>query len=443
MLEALSVHSLVCRLSSLASTSLSELLVGRARPNRNVGGTTQYAIHDEQFFFQSTAYRARQSPIGSALRCARRSCGPSRDRGADRERWARRLGDQPELDVAHLNATINGLHQDVTSAEALLIDREEIIEDLRAENIELIAALPPSIPPEQVPDARNIGTVTLAAGRDSIDLNSTLSNFGNGAERIQKDTLQFADGVLTSVWGVDVLQLPEGEAAYDVSMIAGDTLDRHGWHRSRSHCLRQPSERCLGGASLRVWIDVDQPESLREAGHPLEVVAARPYVVAADTRPVSDRLTELLERPAQVADPIVALHETCGIRSFRVPDAVLRDEDVWVISVGVRDPIERVEEATGRELSVSTAPRQTRTGHDREPQTGGCGGKACEHGSTGGKIGQVRGGTLDGSCTVQRISVQSHMSMRSAIGCHPSCVTMLTLRKVDLDSLLRRRHTDS
>lgn len=53
-------------------------------------------------------------------------------------------------DVAHLNATINGLHQDVASAEALLTDREEIIEGLRAENRELLAALPPSIPPEQV-----------------------------------------------------------------------------------------------------------------------------------------------------------------------------------------------------------------------------------------------------------------------------------------------------
>ena len=123
-------------------------------------------------------------------------------------------------DVTHLNATINGLHQDVASAEALLVDREEFIEDLRAENIELIAALPPSIPPEQVPGARNIGTVTLAAGGDSIDLNSTLPNFGNGTDRIQKDTLQFGDGVLTSLWGVDVLQLPEGEAAYETCAVA-------------------------------------------------------------------------------------------------------------------------------------------------------------------------------------------------------------------------------
>ncbi|WP_435742480.1 hypothetical protein [Microbacterium sp. PMB16] len=123
-------------------------------------------------------------------------------------------------DVAHLNATINGLHQDVASSEALLTDREEIIESLRAENRELLAALPPSIPPEQVPDARNIGTVTLAAGGDSIDLNSTLANFGNGADRIQKDTLQFGNGVLTSLWGIDVLQLPEGEASYESCAVA-------------------------------------------------------------------------------------------------------------------------------------------------------------------------------------------------------------------------------
>jgi hypothetical protein len=135
-------------------------------------------------------------------------------------------------DVAHLNATINGLHQDVASAEALLNDREEIIEDLRAENRELLAALPPSIPPVQVPDARNIGTETLAAGGDSIDLNSTLPNFGNGADRIQKDTLQFANGVLTSLWGIDVLQLREGEAAYETCAVATGyapmkTIDPH------------------------------------------------------------------------------------------------------------------------------------------------------------------------------------------------------------------------
>lgn len=123
-------------------------------------------------------------------------------------------------DVAHLNATINGLHQEVASAEALLTDREEIIEGLRAENRELLVALPPSIPPEQVPDARNIGTVTLAAGGDSIDLNSTLPNFGNGADRIQKDTLQFGNGVLTSLWGIDMLQLPEGEASYETCALA-------------------------------------------------------------------------------------------------------------------------------------------------------------------------------------------------------------------------------
>lgn len=103
-------------------------------------------------------------------------------------------------DVAHLNGTINGLRQDVASAEALLTDRAEIIGGLRAENRELLAALPPSIPPEQVPDARNIGTVTLAAGGDSIDLNSTLPNFGNGVDPIGKDTLQFENGVLTSWW---------------------------------------------------------------------------------------------------------------------------------------------------------------------------------------------------------------------------------------------------
>lgn len=122
-------------------------------------------------------------------------------------------------DVAQLNATINALHADVAASEALLSDREEIVEDLRAENRELTAALPPTIPPEQVPDARNTGKVTLAAGGDAIDLNSTLANFGNGADPVKKDTLRFVNGVLTSLWDIDVLQLPEGEASFETCAL--------------------------------------------------------------------------------------------------------------------------------------------------------------------------------------------------------------------------------
>ena len=123
-------------------------------------------------------------------------------------------------DVAQLNATINGLHEDVAASEALLSDREEIIEDLRVENAELLAALPPSIPPELVPDARNTGKVTLAAGGDAIDLNSTLQTFGNGIDRIQQDTVWYADGVLKSLWDLDIVHLPDGEARYETCAVA-------------------------------------------------------------------------------------------------------------------------------------------------------------------------------------------------------------------------------
>lgn len=71
-----------------------------------------------------------------------------------------------------------------------------------------------------MPNARITGTVTLAAGGDSIDLNSALPNFGSGADRVRKDTLQFANGVLTSPWDVDVLELPEGEASYETCAVA-------------------------------------------------------------------------------------------------------------------------------------------------------------------------------------------------------------------------------
>jgi len=123
-------------------------------------------------------------------------------------------------DVAHLNATIDKLNDEIATSRAQLEARQETIEDLRQENGELRAALPPSIAPEQVPSARNTGTVTLAAGGDAIDLNSTEANFGAGANMASSDSLRYKEGALHAPWTIFVVQLKDGIASYENCAVA-------------------------------------------------------------------------------------------------------------------------------------------------------------------------------------------------------------------------------
>lgn len=123
-------------------------------------------------------------------------------------------------DVVHLNATIDELNADVATSQAQLDVRQETIEDLKAENAELRAALPPSIPAEQIPDARNAGKITLASEGDSIDLNSTLQNFDAGVNPTSQDSLRYEDGEFHAPWGLHIVELASGDAAYETCAVA-------------------------------------------------------------------------------------------------------------------------------------------------------------------------------------------------------------------------------
>lgn len=116
--------------------------------------------------------------------------------------------------IGHLNAQIDTLNTDINTAQEQLDVRQETIEALRAENAELRAALPRSIAPEEVPDARNVGEITLADGGDAIDLNSTHPTFDAGVTPTTSDSLSYRNGNLQASWQkIDILPLPGGKKA--------------------------------------------------------------------------------------------------------------------------------------------------------------------------------------------------------------------------------------
>lgn len=166
-------------------------------------------------------------------------------------------------DIAHLNATIDTLNRDVSTAQEQLDVRQEEIESLRQENAELRAALPRSIAPEEVPDARNVGVVTLADGGDSIDLNSTQPTFDAGISTSTSDTLSYRDGELQTSWHqLDILALKDGEkAAYETCAVAtgyGPTYAIEP-HRltERDVCIRLKS-----GNYARIVVQESEPEQV-------------------------------------------------------------------------------------------------------------------------------------------------------------------------------------
>lgn len=136
--------------------------------------------------------------------------------------WLAVVSNDLNSDVAHLNSRIDELNSDVATAQAQLDVRQETIEELRDENAELRAALPRSIAPEEVPDARNVGVITLAEGGDAIDLNSTLDTFDAGTNYGTSDSLSYRDGTLTTSWhGLHILALTNGQkASYETCAVA-------------------------------------------------------------------------------------------------------------------------------------------------------------------------------------------------------------------------------
>ncbi|PQZ48520.1 MULTISPECIES: hypothetical protein [unclassified Microbacterium] len=164
-------------------------------------------------------------------------------------------------DIAHLNATIDTLNRDVATAQEQLNVRQEEIESLRHENGELRAALPRSIAPEEVPDARNVGAVTLADGGDAIDLNSTQPTFDTGIDTSTSDTLSYRDGELRTSWHqLDILALKNGhKAAYETCAIATgyaptNTIEPHRL-TGEDICIRLKS-----GNYARIVVQESAPE---------------------------------------------------------------------------------------------------------------------------------------------------------------------------------------
>lgn len=117
--------------------------------------------------------------------------------------------------IADRDASIDDLTQELDTANALLESRQETIESLRAENVELRAALPYTVAAEDVPAIRKSMTVTLAKDGDVIDLNSTEGNFGAARYSSSIDSLSYNGETVRLGYGISTLTLPDGIAQYE------------------------------------------------------------------------------------------------------------------------------------------------------------------------------------------------------------------------------------
>lgn len=117
--------------------------------------------------------------------------------------------------IADRDATIDALTQEVDTANARLESRQETIESLRAENIELRAALPYTVSAEDVPAIRMSTTVKLAKDGDVVDLNSTDPNFGATRYSSSMDSMSYNGTAVRLGYGVSALTLTEEIAQYE------------------------------------------------------------------------------------------------------------------------------------------------------------------------------------------------------------------------------------
>lgn len=143
--------------------------------------------------------------------------------------------------IADRDATIDALSQELDTANTRLESRQETIESLRAENIELRAALPYTITIEDVPAIRKSATVTLAKDGDIVDLNSTEENFGARRYSSSMDTLSYSGTAVRLGYGVSTLTLTEGVAQYE-SCAAASGYSQIG--KIEPHLLTDPTT-CL------------------------------------------------------------------------------------------------------------------------------------------------------------------------------------------------------
>ncbi|MFJ4233443.1 hypothetical protein [Cellulosimicrobium cellulans] len=148
---------------------------------------------------------------------------------------------------AELTTEVDGLSQDLEHSQAQVSSLEQEVSDLQVENSELRALVPPSVAPEDVPDTRATGSVTLADGGDSIDLNSTLPNFDPSDDPYRPDSLRYDGESIRGQYGMSALELVEDTARFETCAVATGYADASAFEPHRLEqgrtCLRLDSGR--------------------------------------------------------------------------------------------------------------------------------------------------------------------------------------------------------
>lgn len=150
--------------------------------------------------------------------------------------------------IASLNATVDRLEDDLDTATATLESRQTTIDELRTENTKLRAAVPYTVAAEDVHAIRKVDTLTLAAGGDTVDLNSTEPHFGANRTSTATDSLRFNGQAVLLGYGISVVSLPDGTIGTYATCAAASgyaptqKLEPH-LLTSPTTCLRLQSDR--------------------------------------------------------------------------------------------------------------------------------------------------------------------------------------------------------
>ncbi len=146
-----------------------------------------------------------------------------------------------------LQAELESTRGELAAAKATNTTHLATIDDLRSENSELRTLVPPEIDPQEAHDIRAAGTIKLAADGDTIDLNSTLDNFGASDTYLGQDSLTYDGETLNSGYGMSSLDLGDTAASYETCAVATGYQEQSAFepHRLRDGtvCLRLASDR--------------------------------------------------------------------------------------------------------------------------------------------------------------------------------------------------------
>lgn len=143
--------------------------------------------------------------------------------------------------IADRDGRIASLSEQLSTAEARVEAREEIISDLHSDNSDLRRLVPFEVDAEDVHDIRAAASVTLAKQGDHLDLNSTLANFSSGDNSPYADTIYYDGTNVRLGYGVSALVIKDGSASYESCAAAT------GWAETISlepHLLAEPTT-CL------------------------------------------------------------------------------------------------------------------------------------------------------------------------------------------------------